>query len=165
MAVLQALRKKSEIMPMLNKLSNKGFELRLYSKIPLRPQSANDNFWTFRKSWAIEKNINTDKITEWFGSFETDNGKQILEDLNRMQSIPMFRKEDGDYLKKWFCFSGYEKNPKKLTATGRCVFRLGKWWKAEEIEKMSSGFQNEVYHGITELQPFFKFFYNISSVL
>jgi hypothetical protein len=158
-AVLKALRKNVEIHPLLERLSDKGFELRLYSKIPLRPQSANDNFWTFRKAWPITSRFESLEVTDWFAAFEKDNEKSILEDLNRMLSIPMFRKEDGDYLRKWFRFAGHEKYPKTLSATGRCVFRLGKWWKTEEIEKMGTGFQDVAFKEITELRPFFKFFY------
>lgn len=158
-AVLKELQKESEVLPLLRGLADKGFELRLYSKIPLRPQSTNDNFWTFRKGWPISKRFEPKEVAQWFKTFEKDNENHILEDLNRMLSIPMFRSEDGDYLKKWFRLKGHERNPKSLSASGRCVFRLGKWWETGEIEQMGTGFQDVVYKGITELQPFFRFFY------
>jgi hypothetical protein len=155
--VLQALRKATDLAPLWPAIQGNGFELRIYSKVPVQPQNTNDNFWNLRASWPIDHAFHPEHVVSWFDTFTANNAGSLLQDIQRIDSIHG-KNVLTAFAKSNFRFSGNESAPRQLSAEGRCVFRLGRWWEPAEAIALGPQFQDSLLGAITQLSPFFELF-------
>ena len=157
-AVLKALKNRTIDME-IDKIRNRGLQLRYYSKIQLGLPNTNNNVWNLRKTWEINTDFNSADVIEWFEQFKSNDAIHIREDIERMVSIPIFSEEDAEFMRRRYKFDGFENNRYNLSTEGRSVFRLGRWWSVQEVVNRKDKFADDIYEATSSVSALFKYFY------
>lgn len=150
--VLNALKNSEDFKKRIEESRNLGLEIRLYSKIPITPQNTNNNFWLLRKKWKIDKYFDCLDVVKWFEGFEGRNEQELISEINRYKEI--YGNSEKVYAEKIL-----EKGS-SLSAIGRSVFRVGKWWEADEVIQQKESFKISVFDTIKDLTLFLNYFKN-----
>jgi len=161
LSVLNAFREQKEIMANIDKIKEKDYSIRFYSKIPIKPQNTNNNFWIHRNTWEISKEFHPREIINWFEMFNRKNIEYFEEEIKRVDNIydpdkfPDFTKYPKQLLQN--THDGKKKNACP-GAHGRSVFRIGKWWSIAYVIGRGAEFKYDVLYAIRDLYELLEFF-------
>lgn len=160
LGLLKLLTSETLCAELLEPLRSKGYELRYYSKIPLAPQNTNNNFWHFRSRWMIDRNWHHEDVVKWFNDFSENNKKEIARDIEEMRNRGIYGEIDYKFVCGKYSFHGNDNTnaTDNLSAEGRSVLRLGKWWNPNSLNHFGESFKDEALLTIKELRPLFNYF-------